>query len=594
MTAAQVDMFAPPAAGSRPWPLSPAPAGGAITSPAFTMRPYQVGALEGGTVGGELYPGIFPALETNRSTLAVLATGTGKTAIQAEAAARAKGRVLVLQYGNDLITQNRDKLAGWTREYVALEQAGDEAGVHSRIVMASVSTLRDARLQRFAAKHKFDLILADEAHHATAATWRAIIDAFPDAKVAGFTATPRPKGMGRVFDSVAYEYGIDRAIADAWLTDIDVIPISVRIDLSGVGTAKGELVQADLDAAVARCAKDIADGLLDDKVPRVRSVIFTPGVMTAHATAEHLNARIPGCARSVDGKMDKDLRRRILEEYAAGEFPYLLNCRVLVEGWDDPQTVGVMVSACIQSGGMFTQMVGRGTRLWPGIDRLATADERRAAIAASPKPKMLLLDPHYLSQQHELASPVDLVGGAMDEETRVEAKKVLREKGGNVAGAVKEAKDRVEARKAAIAAAAVRIRKAADHAATLARAVEVGKPVNIFKMLRVRRADETAYVRPEDRPTAKQLGLLKAWGIPAVATQQEFRRLMGVDGKRQKAGKCRLAGVHWLARYGVNGWTLTRDQALRVRSAIADNGYRAISPEKLDACLARAPGEEAE
>src|SRR3954469_632915 len=78
VTATQFDLFSPPAAGRPPEPLSSAPAGGLST--AFTMREYQTAALEGGTVGADTYPGIFPALETSRSTLAVLATGTGKTA----------------------------------------------------------------------------------------------------------------------------------------------------------------------------------------------------------------------------------------------------------------------------------------------------------------------------------------------------------------------------------------------------------------------------------------------------------------------------------------------------------------------------------
>ncbi len=558
---------------------------------ARSLRHYQVDALDGGEVDGQRYPGIFPALEASRSTLGVMATGTGKTAVEGEAARRATGRVLLLQYGNDLIEQNRKKIAAWTGEHVALEQGPIEAGPN-RLVMASVPTLTGDRLKRFSERHKFDLIIADEAHHAISQTWRDIIASQPQAKVIGLTATPRPKGMGRVFESCAYEYGIDRGIADAWLTDIDVIPINTTVDLNGARVSAGEFVAKDVDAALARCAKDIADGLLHDAVPKVKSVIFTPGVLSAHAAAEHLNARIPNIARAIDGKMDKVVCRDILAAYAAGEFRYLLTCRKLTEGWDDPETIGVMVSACIQSGGLFTQMVGRGTRLWPGVDKLTTVDERRAAIAASPKPRMLLLDPHYLSQQHDLASVVDLTGGDLDDDTRKEAKAILREKGGTVTAAVNEAKERAEERARAIAAMAARLRKVAESAARLKLTVEIGKPIPIFDMMGMRKQEDVPYVRPEDRPTRAMVYRCEQWRIPVPATQRDFRRLMAAVSKRDAKGLCHPARVHWLAGYGINGWKMTKVQARAVRDAIADNGFRPLPPAKVAELLTRQPGEE--
>jgi len=94
------------------------------------------------------------------------------------------------------------------------------------------------------------------------------------------------------------------------------------------------------------------------------------------------------------GIRDIEYRRRVVEDFRKGSIRYLVNCDVYTEGFDAPN-VGVIVNAAItKSRGKYMQRVGRSTRPLPeiGLDKLATPDERRAAIANSAKPHALILD----------------------------------------------------------------------------------------------------------------------------------------------------------------------------------------------------------
>jgi type I site-specific restriction endonuclease len=82
-----------------------------------------------------------------------------------------------------------------------------------------------------------------------------------------------------------------------------------------------------------------------------------------------------------------------------------------------------------KSRSLYAQMVGRGTRPLPGVDRHDTAEARRAAIAASAKPCVTVLDFVGNSGRHKLVTTADILGGKVSEEAREKAKKRIEENG---------------------------------------------------------------------------------------------------------------------------------------------------------------------
>lgn len=205
------------------------------------LRPYQVAAVAG--VRERFAAG-------DRATLLVLPTGTGKTVVFAEVARRvvARGRrVLVLAHRRELLEQAIGKLAA-AGVRAELEQGPARAG-DAPVVVASVATLRGPRLASWA-RDAFALVVVDEAHHATATSYRAILDHFAPARALGVTATPDRAdgaGLGAVFESVAFRFDVATAIREGWLAAIRGRRINLEgLDLDRVRTVAGDLDRTEL------------------------------------------------------------------------------------------------------------------------------------------------------------------------------------------------------------------------------------------------------------------------------------------------------------------------------------------------------------
>ena len=98
------------------------------------------------------------------------------------------------------------------------------------------------RLNQFKSNY-FDTIIIDEAHHCISDSYRRVLDHFCDAKVLGVTATPDRgdmKNLGQVFESLAYEYTLPKAIKEGYLSPIKALTIPLKLDLTGVGMQAGD------------------------------------------------------------------------------------------------------------------------------------------------------------------------------------------------------------------------------------------------------------------------------------------------------------------------------------------------------------------
>ena len=349
------------------------------------LRPYQEAARK--KIHAEWEHGRF-------RTLLVLPTGTGKTIVFASIAAdqvRAGDRVLILAHRGELLEQAADKLQRSTGLVSAVEKA-ESTCLDSwyRVVVGSVQTLqRSARLERFPRDY-FGTIIIDEAHHSITDGYRRILDYFDSAKVLGVTATPDRgdmRNLGEVFDSLAYEYKLTDAIKDGYLCRIMAQTIPLKLDISNVALSGGDYSVGELGTALDPYLSQIADEMAARCAGR-KTVVFLPLIKTSQKFRDLLNAK-GFRAAEVNGQSDD--RKQVLSDFEADKYNVLCNSMLLTEGWDCPSVDCVVVLRPTKVRSLYSQMVGRGTRLSPG------------------KKDLLLLDFLWMTDRHELCRPADLV-----------------------------------------------------------------------------------------------------------------------------------------------------------------------------------------
>ena len=327
-------------------------------------------------------------------TLLVLPTGTGKTIVFAavtEDEVRAGNRVLILAHRGELLTQAADKIQRSTGLASALEKAENSClGSWYRVAVGSVQSLqRPQRLEQFPHDY-FGTIVIDEAHHAVTDGYRRILDWFPAAHVLGVTATPDRgdlRNLGEVFDSLAYEYKLTDAIREGFLCRIMAQTIPLQLDISTVGMSGGDYAVGELGGALDPYLDQIAAEMARYCKGR-KTVVFLPLIKTSQKFRDILNAH-GFCAAEVNGQSDD--RAEVLADFDAGKYNVLCNSMLLTEGWDCPSVDCVVVLRPTKVRSLYSQMVGRGTRLSPG------------------KTDLLLLDFLWMTDKHELCRPADLV-----------------------------------------------------------------------------------------------------------------------------------------------------------------------------------------
>ncbi len=383
---------------------------------------------------GDAVSAICKSLEEYQSTMAIMATGTGKTVVGADVAKHFKntGRVFFLAHRDELINQAAKtihQVTGIQPEIEKAEQWADLDKTRSPILVGSIQTLTGGlkgkgRMTRFR-PDQFSLIIVDEAHHAPSETWTKVIDYFKtgkNTKILGLTATPKRTdelAMGRIFESCAYKFENIEASDAGWLVKPKSKIIYVEgLDFGDLSKVAGDFSSVELAALM--CAEKPAHKVVTvalDIARGRRSLIFCVTVDHAIMTAEIYNRHEPGSAAVVYAKTPKDERRTILRRFRSGEIKYLCNCGVFTEGFDEPQVEVIVMARPTLSLLVYQQMLGRGLRPLPGI--LETCDDpasRIRAIAASQKQDCTVIDFTGNTGAHKLVSVADVLGGDYDSE----------------------------------------------------------------------------------------------------------------------------------------------------------------------------------
>lgn len=432
-----------------------------------------------------------------RRLLLVIATGGGKTVVFTKLAAEvvaAGKRVMILAHRDELIRQAAAKVRdaiGFTPAIEKAAERANEQSLHGKApvvvssIQSQISGADDRRRMHKFNPTEFGLIIVDEAHHSTADSYLAVVNHYlsnPECRLLGVTATPDrndDRNLGMLYERCVYEYQLWKAIADGYLVkprqrsvilkgvEFSKVPtrrtpdggtdfveaklapvmaaerpvhqvVSATIELT-YGLDKGTLLpllEMEDDAARRAALRDILAGR-----PHRRTLIFGVGVDHAALLADVLNRWLaddggPALAATVNGKTDAEVRRQIFRDFATGARPFLTNCQVATEGFDEPRVEVLVLARPTKSRSLLAQMVGRGTRPVPEVagllGQMPDAAARRAAIAASGKPHVEVLDFTDNSRRHDLVTAVDLLAPDDIDPAVLERAKEIAEDGENV------------------------------------------------------------------------------------------------------------------------------------------------------------------
>lgn len=432
----------------------------------------------------------------------------------------------------------------------AMEKAEQSCiGKWDRIIVGSVQTLcRDSRLALFN-KSYFDTIIIDEAHHALSSSYQAILNYFDTADILGVTATPDRSDMqnlGKVFDSLAYEYTLRDAINSGYLVKIRVQTLPLHIDFTNVKITAGDFQAGDIGRVLDPYLEQIADTLLDYKDRKI--VVFLPLIETSQKFCKMLIERGFNAAE-VNGN-SKD-RNEITEDFANGKYNVLCNSMLLTEGWDCPSVDCVIVLRPTKSRALYTQMIGRGTRLCEGKDHL------------------LVLDFLWHYEKHSLCRPAHLIAKSND--VAIKMTEILETSSMDLEAAEAEAeRDVLAEREAALAKELAAMRK---------KKAKLVDPLQFE--FSIQAEDLTHYVPAfgwqVSSITDKQKKTIEEFGLNPDTIEDAGKASMLIDRlhKRKAEGLSTPKQIRFLENKGFkNVGTWTNTQASNMISRISASGWR--------------------
>jgi superfamily II DNA or RNA helicase len=306
--------------------------------------------------------------------LLVAPTGSGKTVIFSfvTANAAAKGnRTLILVHRAELLNQTHAALAQLDVPH-GLIAAGKTADPSHVTQIASVQTL----VRRLDHIRPPDLIVIDEAHHATAGAWASVLAKWPNAKVLGVTATPQRldgKGLGTVFDDLIRGPEVADLIDKGFLCR-PIYYAPKTVDLSGVRMTAGDYNRAEMAErmdkptitgdAVSHYSK-YADGL--------PCVVFCTGIKHAEHVVQAFNAAGYRFA-ILDGTLSPEERAARVASLASGKLQGLVTVEIVSEGFDLPVVACAILLRPTASLSLHLQQVGRVLRIAPNKPRAVILD----------------------------------------------------------------------------------------------------------------------------------------------------------------------------------------------------------------------------
>ncbi|UPU16110.1 DEAD/DEAH box helicase [Escherichia phage ZCEC13] len=353
-----------------------------------TLRPYQE----------KLVKDTYQQWDAGKQFVAMVsATGSGKSMTLTAIVAKERDRgqyVLVLAHRQELITQLSDTMGRMEIRHqviaankvvrFAAKQSMENHGVNyvdpnARVMVASVQSMREAKIADLAKLGNKLTVVQDEFHHATkkSKTWGGVLTPLLNAGARGLgpTATPcRADGQGLSRETDGYADVIVEGPSMRWLIDNGYLsqykiycpPTDLQLDNVETSKTTGDYKEKELKAEIGRShiVGDIVSHYL--KIcPGKRGITFTVGVDTAEEVAEEYRKRgVPAIALS--GRNADEERVQAIRDLKSGKILQIVNDSLIGEGVDIPAVEVVSFARPTQSYALYAQMFGRALRPFEG------------------------------------------------------------------------------------------------------------------------------------------------------------------------------------------------------------------------------------
>lgn len=388
--------------------------------------------------------------------LCVWATGLGKSVGAAEIAARkpeGKRAFIIVDSSNlakdlyrTLIRHTGDLPGILTGE---LKSRWEDAGIVVATKQCLCAMNGDDPFYAGVDWMRVDRVVVDECEAALADGYAAMMvhmmDANPDLRTVGLTATPLPAGnrnIGDLFPHAASEPGplyrdLQWAYLNGWLVKPKQAMVRTSMDFSTVTVSKNAMGEADYsEADLARLLMDQDEREWIELGNAIYQVAkgHTAIVVCPNSTdvADKLCGYIEGAGRH-EGKRDVaySIHRSLghkessdrMERFTDGEFPIAVSVKMFEKGFDYDCVDMVVMVRRTKSLRLYTQAAGRGTRpltaIRPALADAKSAEERMQIIRESAKPHCVIVDCVGINDQaKDILGVIDILGRGVPADIR--------------------------------------------------------------------------------------------------------------------------------------------------------------------------------
>ena len=378
-----------------------------MVDPKIAGRYYQEGAVKAAC---------DTFARNRRKALMVMATGSGKTrtVIALCDVLLQHGwvrNILFLADRNSLVTQAKRSFVNLLPDLSVTNLCEEKDNYTAHCVFSTYQTMynvidsvQDEEGKLFTCGH-FDLVICDEAHRSVYNKYRDIFNYF-DAPLVGLTATPKDeidKNTYEIFELEngvpTYGYDLAQAVKDGYL--VDFISVETKLKFIEQGIVYDELSDADREAYEdtftdenGELPESIASSALnewifnEDTIRQVLHTLMTKGLTIDYGSKlgktiifakNHTHAEkilevfnreyphLPGFAKVIDNYMT--YAQSAIDEFSdPKKLPQIaISVDMLDTGIDVPEVLNLVFFKKVMSKAKFWQMIGRGTRLCPGL-----------------------------------------------------------------------------------------------------------------------------------------------------------------------------------------------------------------------------------
>jgi len=325
--------------------------------------------------------------QTHKPAVIVLPTGAGKSLVISELARLATGRVLVLAHVKELVEQNFEKFRSYGLEAGIYSASLRKKESHQKTIFANIQSVTRAKDFFF---ENFSLVIIDECHRVAedeGTQYQDVLNKIyknnPKVCVLGLTATPFRLGLGwiyefsekgeikseqsRFFKKCIYELSLAHLIKKKYLTTPVKVDIPVTCyDFSALAYSNRPFTVSEIEEILHTqkkltplIIKNIVD--ITNRYDRKGVMIFSSSIRHAQEIMSYLPQTE---AQVVLGDTDTRERERIITDFKARHFKYLVNVSVLTTGFDAPHVDVIAILRPTESNSLYQQIIGRGLRLF--------------------------------------------------------------------------------------------------------------------------------------------------------------------------------------------------------------------------------------